>query len=110
VTYYIARNQTGALPQKFPFDLPISGDVTIAFSGTCWSKLAAAICGVTVYLDDTKLGDVPLFFNSASQHLTLPTQFFAANLDFGPHTITLRPLTDTTVSDQNDFFSLWLVD
>ena len=110
MTYSIAQNQTGDLPLKFPFDLPISGDVTIAFAGTCWSKLPAAICGYYVYLDGVKLGAVPLFFNNAQQHQALPTSFFATNLDFGPHTITLTPLTDTTMSDKNDFFSLWIVD
>jgi hypothetical protein len=110
VTYTIAQNQTGPLPLKIPFDVPISGDVTIAFSGTCWSKSAGAFCGVSVYLDGIKLGDVPLCFNAASQHLTLPTQFFATTLDFGPHTITLQAQTDATQSDKNDFYSLWIVD
>lgn len=109
MSYPIALNQTGALPQKFPFDLPISGDVTIAFSGTCWSKLPGAICGVTVYLDGKKLGDVPLLFNNASVHQTLPAYFFPVNLDFGPHTIQVSALTDNTVCDQNDFFSLWIL-
>ena len=110
MTYYIAQNQSGALPLKFPFDLPISGDVTIAFSGTCWAKLPNGIGGVSVYLDGNKLGDVPFFFNNASEHHTLPTQFFATNLDFGQHAIVLQALTDITVSDQNDFFSLWILD
>jgi len=110
VSYYIAQNQSGVLPLKFPFDLPISGDVTLGFSGSCWASLPAAICGVGVYLDDKHIGDVPQFFNTAGQHLTLPAAFFPVNLDFGPHTITLRGITDTTRSDQNDFFSLWIVD
>ncbi|HSX61621.1 MAG TPA: hypothetical protein VLF18_15580 [Tahibacter sp.] len=110
MTYPIAQNQTGPLPLKIPFDVPISGDVTIAFSGTCWSKFAGAICGVSVYLDGNKLGDVPLFFNAVTQHMTLPTQFFATTLDFGQHTIMLTALTDGTQSDKNDFYSLWIVD
>jgi hypothetical protein len=110
VTYYIAQNQGGSLPQSYPFDLPISGDVTIAFSGSCWSSFAAAICGVGVFLDDKHLGDVPLYFNKPNEHMALPTFFFPVNLDFGPHTITLRRITDTTFSDENDYFSLWIVD
>lgn len=110
MTYYIAQNQGGVLPLKFPFDLPISGDLTLGLSGSCYASLPGAICGVGVFLDDTHIGDVPLYFNNANQHLTLPTFFFPINLDFGPHTITLRRITDTTLTDQNDAFSLWIID
>ncbi len=110
MTYYIAQNQNGPLPQKYPFDLPISGDVTIAFSGSCYCRFTNGIAGVRVNLDDVHIGDVPLYFNNANQHLTLPTAFFAVNLEFGPHTITLSPLTDHTLADKNDYFSLWIVD
>ena len=109
MTYYIAQNQGGVLPLTFPFDVPISGDVTLGFSGSCCASLPAAICGVAVYLDDKHIGDVPHFFNNANQHLALPTYFFPINLDFGPHTIMLRAITDTTRSDQNDPFSLWII-
>ncbi len=110
MTYSIAQNQGGVLPLTFPFDLPISGDVTLGFSGSCFASLPAAICGIAVYLDDKHIGDVPLFFNNANQHLTLPTFFFPINIDFGPHAITLREITDTTRTDQNDPFSLWIID
>lgn len=110
MTYYIAQNKGGVLPLTFPFEVPISGDVTLGFSGSCWSFLPAAICGVAVFLDDQHIGDVPQFFNNANQHLTLPTFFFPINLGFGPHTITLRSITDTTRSDLNDPFSLWIID
>ena len=70
MTFSIAQNQRGPLPLKLPFDTPISGDVTIAVSGTCWSKFNGAICGVSVYLDNNKLGDVPLCFNNTSMHMT----------------------------------------
>lgn len=109
MTYYIAQNQSGSLPLTFSFELPITGNVTIAFSGTCWSSLPAAICGVAVLLDGKHLGDVPLYFNNAKEHLTLPTFFFPADLGPGPHTILLRRITDTTYSDENDYFSLWIV-
>ncbi|MBN8742378.1 MAG: hypothetical protein BGP24_01890 [Lysobacterales bacterium 69-70] len=110
MTFPIAQNQPGPLPLKLPFNTPISGDVTIAFSGTCWSKFAGSICGVSVYLDGNKLGDVPLCFNNTSMHLALPTHVFSANMDFGQHTIMLAPLTDETNSDKNDFYSVWIVD
>jgi hypothetical protein len=110
VTYFIAQNQPGPLPLKIAFEVPISGDVTVAFSGTCWSKFASAFCGVSVYLDDTKLGDVPLYFNAATQHLTLPTHFFPTTLGYGQHTILLKALTDETNTDKNDFYSVWIVD
>lgn len=110
MTYYIAQNQGGVLPLKFPFNLPISGELTLGFSGSCWSFLPGAICGVAVYLDDKHIGDVPLCFNNANQHLPLPTYLFPIILGSGPHTITLRAITDTTRTDQNDYFSLWIID
>lgn len=110
MTYYIAQNKSGVLPLNFPFDVPISGDVTLGISGSCYSSLPGANCGVAVYLDDKHLGDVPHYFNNPWQHLPLPTFFFPINLDFGPHTISLHAITDTTRTDQNDAFSLWIVD
>lgn len=110
MSYTIVNNKGGVLPLTFPFDLPITGDVTLAISGSCWASLPAAICGVAVYLDDKHIGDVPQFFNNASQHLALPANFFPINLGFGPHSIILRAITDTTRTDQNDYFSLWIVD
>lgn len=111
MTQYITQNHPGgALPLTFPFDLPISGDVTIAFSGSCWSAFAKANCGFAVYLDDKHIGDVPLYFNNANQHQTLSTYFFPVNIDFGQHAIKLLGITDTTRCDQNDTISLWIVD
>lgn len=109
MSYYIARNQGGVLPLTFPFEIPMSGDLTLAFSGSCWASQPASMCGVSVYLDDKHLGDVPMFFNYANVHLPLPAAFFPVNLDFGPHTITLKALSGVTRSDQNDPFSLWIV-
>ena len=110
MTFIIAQNQTGPLPLKIPFTAPISGDVTIAFSGSCWSSTANNPGGVEVLLDGQSLGKALLFFNSASLHQALPTQIFATTLSEGPHTITLVPLSSTVLSDRNDFFSLWIVD
>ncbi|MDC8011816.1 hypothetical protein [Tahibacter soli] len=65
--------------------------------------------GVNVYLDGNLLGDVPLFFNNVSQHLALPASF-PVDLGPGPHTITLEALTNNTIADTNDIFSLWIID
>ncbi len=108
MTFIIAQNQMGPLPLKIPFNAPIDGDVTIAFSGTCWSN-AATTAGVQVYLDGTAIGEALVCFNQTGMHMSLPTQFFAVNLTSGPHTITLQPLNANTVSDKNDFYSLWII-
>lgn len=110
MTFVIAQNQTGPLPLKLPFTTPITGDVTIAFSGSCWSSTAANPAGVEVFLDDVSLGKALLFFNNASQHQALPTQFFATNLSEGPHTLSVRPISSTVITDRNDFFSAWIID
>lgn len=110
MTFIITQNQTGPLPLKIPFTAPISGDVTIAFSGTCWSSTAGNPGGVEVFLDGKSLGKALLCFNNSSLHLTLPTQFFAVNLSEGPHTLTLQAISSTVMSDKNDFFSAWIID
>lgn len=110
MTFTIAQNQTGPLPLKIPFTAPISGDVTIAFSGSCWSSTVNNPGGVEVFLDGKSLGKALMFFNNASLHLALPAQIFAVNLSEGPHTITLQALSSTVLSDQHDFFSLWIID
>ncbi len=110
MTFIIAQNQTGPLPLKMPFTAPISGDVTIAFSGSCWSSTASNPGGVEVFLDGKSLGKALLFFNNSGLHLALPTQFFAVNLSEGPHTLLIQPISSTVLSDRNDFFSAWIVD
>ena len=106
----IAQNQTGPLPLKIPFTAPITGPVTIAFSGTCWSSIASVQGGVEVFLDGKSLGKALLYFNNAGLHLALPTQFFQASLSGGPHTMTVQALSSTVQSDKNDFFSAWIID
>lgn len=110
MTFVIAQNQPGPLPLKVTFTAPISGDVTIAFSGSCWSSTAQNPGGVEVLLDGKSLGKALLFFNNPSVHQTLPTQIFPVNLSEGPHTITVQAIWPTVLSDRNDFFSLWIVD
>ncbi|HVJ62882.1 MAG TPA: hypothetical protein VM555_09235, partial [Tahibacter sp.] len=96
MSYFIAQNQNGGFAQTFPFELPVTGDVTLAVSCTCWSNTAQALGGVVVYLDGNQLGDIPFFFNAASQHMTLPTFFFPVDLGPGPHKISIQPLTANT--------------
>lgn len=110
MTYVITQNQPGPLPLKVTFTPPISGDVTIAFSGSCWSSTAQNPGGVEIVLDGKSLGKSLLFFNNNSLHLALPAQFFAANLSEGPHTIIVQAISSTVLSDRNDFFSLWIID
>ncbi|HVH36218.1 MAG TPA: hypothetical protein VM847_19130 [Tahibacter sp.] len=108
--FTITQNQTGALPQVIPFKAPIAGNLTIAFSGTCWSKASSSLGGVAVFLDDQQIGEAQFYFNVASMHTALPTQLFPVMLKPGNHTITLKPLVPNTISDQHDFFSLWILD
>jgi hypothetical protein len=110
VSYYIAQNQSGHLPQSYPFNVPISGDVTLAFAGTCWSTVANTLAGIIVSLDGVPVAKVPLFFNAASQHLALPTTFAPINLSEGNHTVTLEAMTPSTTTDSNDYFSLWIIE
>jgi hypothetical protein len=108
--YTIALNQSGPLPQVYPFKVPVAGKVTIAFSATCWSKAASSVGGVAVFLDDTQIGEAPFYFNAASMHMALPAQLFPVMLKPGNHTITVKALGPNTVSDQHDYFSLWVLD
>lgn len=110
MTFVITQNQPGPLPLKVTFTAPITGDVTIAFSGSCWSSTVNNPGGVEVFLDGQSLGRSLLFFNSSGVHQSLPTQFFATTLGEGPHAITVQAIGSTVLSDRNDFFSLWIID
>lgn len=110
MTFIIAHNQRGPLPLKIPFTAPISGNVTIAFSGTCWSSVAKNPGGVEVFLDDKSLGTVPLFFNDPNMHLALPTQLFIVRLTGRQHTLGVRAMLSTIITDSNDYFSAWIID
>ena len=46
MSYYIAQNQGGVLPLTYPFEVPLTGNLTLGFSGSCWASLPGAICGV----------------------------------------------------------------
>jgi hypothetical protein len=110
MTFVIVQNQPGPLPLKVTFTAPISGDVAIAFSGSCWSSTASNPGGVEIFLDGQSLGKSLLFFNNSGLHLALPAQVFPINLSEGPHTLTVQAISSTVLSDKNDFFSAWILD
>ena len=106
----IANNLQGPLPLTIPFTAPIDGPVTLAFSATAWSQTTNTIIGVAVWLDSVLLGTTFIYSNGTGEHRTLPTQFFMPTLMDGPHKITLQAANGATVTDSNDFFSLWIID
>jgi len=110
MSFVIANNLTGPLPLDIPFNPPLDGPVTIAFSGSAWASVSNTLIGVDVLLDGALLGTALLYSNQTQEHRTLPTQFFASKLSDGAHTITLRATNANTTSDANDFYSLWIID
>ncbi len=110
MSYVLTSNQTGGLPITVPFQVPLSGDVTIAFSGTAWTQTSNTVIGIDVLLDGVLLGRSLIYSNNASEHRALPTMFFATTLSEGPHKLTFVPTNGNTVSDVNDFYSAWIID
>jgi hypothetical protein len=110
MSFVIANNQTGALPVNIKFQAPMDGPVTIAFSGSAWSQANGTVIGVDVLLDGNLLGTALLYSNQGQEHRALPTQFFVTQLSDGTHSITLNPTNSNTITDVNDFFSVWIID
>ncbi len=96
------------MPLKIAFDVPISGDVTLAFSGAA-GQIRERVLRRQRSPRRHQARRRPLYFNNPTQHLTLPTHFFPATLGYGQHTILLKALTDETNTDKDDFYS-WIVD
>ncbi|MEO8672600.1 MAG: hypothetical protein ABI411_14875 [Tahibacter sp.] len=107
----IASNVPGPLPLTLPFNSPLDGPVTFAFSSTAWSNTTpGTTIGVDILLDSVLIGTTVMSSNNPGEHRTLPTQIVGTKITDGPHKITVQAHNANTITDQNDYFSVWIID
>ena len=102
-------NQAGPLPIKVTVDWPSSGAVMVAVSGSAWTQSPNTTLAVQVSVHATTLGTMQQVANPAGTHLAFPTAFFSVNGEIGSTTFTLTAANATTVTDQNDHFTVALI-
>ena len=77
-------------------------------SGSVWSQGPAHLVGIGVALDGNAIGQAQIFANAAAMHLAVVPVYIPVQLAQGPHTLHLSRLTDNSMGDQNDFYSVVL--
>lgn len=105
----VILNQAGPLPIKVNVKWPTSSPVVVAVSGSAWTQKANTTLAVELNIHATNQGMLQQFANAASTHFAFPTTFFAVNGAIGDATLTLSAANDTTVTDQNDHFSVAII-
>ena len=98
-------DQQGPLPIKATFNAVTDEPVYLEVNGSVWSAAPATMIGIMVQVDGAVVGKALIFSNTASTHRTVVPSYSQLNLGFGQHTIVLSPVTETTLSDQNDFYT-----
>ncbi|HEX6037666.1 hypothetical protein [Longimicrobium sp.] len=101
-------NQAGPLPISTKVQWPSSNTVLVAVSGSAWAKAPSTPLAVRVTLNATVIGELQMYANQPSTHLTFPTGFFAVDKQQGEVTVTLNPSNDT-ITDANDHFRVTLI-
>jgi len=108
-TMSLLNQAKGPLPITVNFSAPSDGASFFGITGSVWSQTANVMIGVGVELDGKPIGSASIFSNGASTHRNVVPSYIPANLAFGKHTLTLVPLTGSTISDVNDLFDVILL-
>ena len=100
----------GALPQQTTFKSVTDGPVVFVISGTAWTKNAATLLGIDLYIDDAAIGGAVGYANNNSYHQTLRTTYIPfSGLTIGEHTIMLQASNPATVTDVNDYYQVVMI-
>ncbi|HEU0051530.1 MAG TPA: hypothetical protein VFQ39_00090 [Longimicrobium sp.] len=102
-------HQAGPLPIKATVPWPTSNPVLLAVSGSAWTQKPNTMLAVTVTIHAQTVATLQLFANQAGTHMAFPTAFSSFTGDFGEQTITITAANDSTITDQNDVFTIGLI-
>lgn len=98
-------DQQGPLPIKVTFSLQTDEPVYLEVNGSVWSNTPNTPIGILVEVDGAVVGKAVIFSNGPTTHRTVVPSYAPLQLGFGQHTIVLSPVTPTTTSDNNDFYT-----
>lgn len=97
--------QPGPLPITATFNSLTDEPVYVEVNGSVWSTVPNTLIGILVEVDGNVVGKPLIFSNQPSTHRTVVPSYGQVQLGPGQHTIVLSPVTQTTLSDQNDFYT-----
>jgi hypothetical protein len=98
-------DQQGPLPIQATFNSMTDEPVYLEVNGSVWSIVPDTPIGILVEVDGTVVGKALIFSNQPSTHRTVVPSYGQVQLGPGQHTIVLSPVTPTTTSDANDFYT-----
>ena len=98
-------DQQGPLPIKAAFNSLTDEPVYIEVNGSVWSTVPNTLIGILVEVDGVVAGKALIFSNQPTTHRTVVPSYGQVQLGPGQHTIVLSPVTPTTTSDSNDFYT-----
>jgi len=98
-------DQQGPLPIKATFNALTDEPVYVEVNGSVWSQIPNVPIGILVEVDGTVVGKALIFSNQPATHRTVVPSYGQVQLGPGQHTIVLSPVTPTTTSDENDFYT-----
>jgi hypothetical protein len=102
-------SQPGPLPITVNFKAVSDAPIYLELNGSVWTQSANQMIGIQVAIDGGPIGKALIFSNAASTHRTVVPIFIPLQLQFGQHSVTLSALPNsTTVSDQNDYYTVVL--
>jgi len=101
----VILDQQGPLPIKAAFNSLTDEPVYVEVNGSVWSQMPNTPIGILVEVDGSAVGKALIFSNQPTTHRTVVPSYGQVQLGPGQHTIVLSPVTPTTTSDENDFYT-----
>ena len=100
-------NVRGALPVlNAPFSTS-GGTLVLFYSGSGYASINGVFIGMNVLIDGTLVDSTGIFANAGLTHLAfVPKGWVVANIGSGAHNLSLTPFTANTLSDNNDIFTV----
>ena len=98
-------DQQGPLPIKATFNVVTDAPVYLEVNGSVWSNTPNTLIGILAEVDGVAVGKALIFSNTPDTHRAVVPSYGPLQLGFGQHTIVLSPVTPTTTSDSNDFYT-----
>ena len=97
--------QQGPLPINVTFNSEGNEPVYLEVNGSVFSSVPNIMTGILIQIDGVTVSKALIFSNQASTHRTVVPSYAKVQLGYGQHTIALSPITSTTLSDYNDFYT-----
>ena len=99
----------GPLPISEQFKSPTDAGAMIEVSGSLRSNGSPVLIGFQILIDGHAVGASQIWSNADNVHRATVPVLVSAPKDFNPHTLTLQPMNNNSIGDQNDYFTAKLI-